>query len=82
MNPRMPSPSSPARVSLSGCDRSAAGSAQADIAFSPHGDDYASKPDFAQVEYEHPIPLAELAKVTPKYLAGLGQEELDSCMHG
>lgn len=48
-----------------------------DIAFAPYGDDYSSKPDFAQVEYEHPIPLKELAKVTPKYLAGLNQEELD-----
>ena len=48
-----------------------------DITFTPYGDDYASKPDFAQIEYEHPIPLKELVKVTPKYLAGLNQEELD-----
>jgi hypothetical protein len=48
-----------------------------DIAFVPFGDGYASKPDFAQVEYDHPIPLQELVKVTPKYLAGLKQEELD-----
>jgi len=65
-------------LSLSGCDQiSGWFGGKPDIAFSHHGDDYASKPDFAQVEYEHPIPLAELAKVTPKYLAGLGQEELD-----
>ena len=48
-----------------------------DIVFAPYGEAYASKPDFAQVEYEHPIPLKELAKVSPKYLAGLNQEELD-----
>lgn len=48
-----------------------------EIAFAPYGDEYASKPDFAQIEYEHPIPPKELTKVTPKYLAGLKQEELD-----
>ena len=65
-------------VPLSGCDwlqEKFAG--KPDIPFAPYGDDYASKPDFAQVEYEYPIPLKELAKVTPKYLAGLDQEELD-----
>lgn len=48
-----------------------------DIAFAPYGEAYASKPDFAQIEYEHPIPPHALLKVTPKYLAGLNQEELD-----
>jgi hypothetical protein len=58
---------------LSGCDWR-----KPDIVFvEPAGDGYAGKPDFAQVEYEHPIPLKELAKVTPKYLAGLEQEQLD-----
>jgi len=56
---------------LGGCER------KPDIAYAPYGDDYASKPDFAQVEYQYPIPLQELAKVTPKYLAGLDQEQLD-----
>ena len=78
MNPRMLLLIAALGLSLSGCDQiSGWFGGKPDIAFSPHGDDYASKPDFAQVEYEHPIPLAELAKVTPKYLAGLGQEELD-----
>ncbi|MEW5966961.1 MAG: hypothetical protein AB1720_08220 [Pseudomonadota bacterium] len=63
---------------LSGCDQiNAWFGAKPDIAFAPYGDTYASKPDFAQVEHAHPIPLAELAKITPKYLAGLNQEELD-----
>jgi hypothetical protein len=63
---------------LSGCEKiSGLFGGKPDIAFAPYGDDYASKPDFAQVEYEHPIPLKALAKITPKYLAGLNQEELD-----
>lgn len=63
---------------LTGCDRIGSWlGGKPDIAFAPYGDAYASKPDFAQVEYEHPIPLKELARVTPKYLAGLNQEELD-----
>ena len=63
---------------LSGCDKIGGWFAgKPDIAFAPYADDYASKPDFAQVEYEYPIPLKELVKVTPKYLAGLKQEELD-----
>jgi hypothetical protein len=58
-------------AALGGCER------KPNIAYAPYGNDYASKPDFAQVEYEFPIPLAELVKVTPKYLAGLNQEQLD-----
>ncbi|MDO9220508.1 MAG: hypothetical protein Q7T90_05715 [Thiobacillus sp.] len=68
----------PAVLGLSGCERIQGWfPGKPDIAFAPYGDTYASKPDFAQVEYEHPIPLKELAKVTPKYLAGLEQEQLD-----
>jgi feruloyl-CoA synthase len=33
------------------------------------GENYAEKPDLARVEYEHPIPLQELAKITPGYLS-------------
>ncbi|MDP3421525.1 MAG: hypothetical protein Q8R61_01915 [Thiobacillus sp.] len=63
---------------LSGCDKfNDWFGNKPNIAFAPAGDDYASKPDFAQVEYAHPIPLAELARITPKYLTGLNQEELD-----
>jgi hypothetical protein len=58
-------------AALGGCER------KPDIAYAPYGPDYASKADFAQVEYEHPIARAELLKVTPKYLAGLNQEQLD-----
>lgn len=48
-----------------------------DIAFAPAGENYAEKPDLARVEYEHPIPRQELAKITPAYLAKRTQEELD-----
>lgn len=61
-------------VALGGCDWF---SPKPDIAYAPAGEGYAEKSDLARVEYEHPIPAAELAKVTPKYLAGLTQEELD-----
>ena len=64
--------------SLAGCGKTGGWfGGKPDIAFAPYGDAYASKPDLAQVEYEHPIALKELVKVTPKYLAGLNQEELD-----
>lgn len=63
---------------LTGCEKiSGLFGGKPDIAYAPYGDDYASKPDFAQVEYQYPIPLAERVKVTPKYLAKLKQEELD-----
>jgi len=63
---------------LSGCDRiKARFQAKPHIAFAPYGENYAAKPDLAQVEYQHPIPLTELAKVTPEYLTTLDQEQLD-----
>lgn len=63
---------------LAGCDMiGGLFAGKPDIAFAPYGENYASKPDFAQVEYEYPIPLKELTKVTPKYLSKLSQEELD-----
>jgi hypothetical protein len=65
-------------LSLSACDQIETWFAKTpDIAYAPYGEGYASKPDLAQVEYEHPIPLQELVKVTPKYLAELNQEQLD-----
>lgn len=47
------------------------------IAFAPYGADYHSKPDFAQIEYQHPIPPEQLVRITPKYLASLTQEQVD-----
>ncbi len=47
------------------------------IPFAPYEKSYQSKPDFAQVDYKYPIPPAELAKITPDYLATLDQEQID-----
>ena len=47
------------------------------IAFAPYEKAYQSKMDLAQVDYKYPIPPAELAKITPDYLATLEQEQLD-----
>jgi hypothetical protein len=60
-----------ALVLLPGC------SPKPKITYVQAGESFAEKPDLARVEYEHPIPLQELAKITPRYLAERTQEELD-----
>ena len=47
------------------------------IAFAPYDKSYQSKMDLAQVDYKYPIAAAELAKITPDYLATLEQDQLD-----
>lgn len=47
------------------------------IGFAPYDKGYQSKMDLAQVDYRYPIAPAELAKITPDYLATLDQEQLD-----
>lgn len=47
------------------------------IAFAPYDKGYQSKMDLAQIDYKYPIAAAELAKITPDYLATLEQEQLD-----
>lgn len=63
---------------LSGCDgiknRFAA---KPDIYYAAYGDGYVAKPDLAQLEYEHPLSVKELVKITPQYLDTLSQEQLD-----
>ena len=51
--------------------------AQPNIPFAPYDKSYASKPDLAQVDHAFPIPTAEIARITPDYLATLDQEQLD-----
>ena len=51
--------------------------AQPGITYVTAGENFADKPDLARVEYEHPITLKELAKITPAYLSKRTQEELD-----
>jgi hypothetical protein len=47
------------------------------ITFAPYEKGYQSKMDLAQVDYKYPISPAELARITPDYLATLEQEQLD-----
>lgn len=48
-----------------------------EIKFATYGEEYAAKPDFAQVEHEFPLSPADLAKITPKNIALLDQEKID-----
>jgi len=48
-----------------------------DIKFAKAGVEYASKPDFAQVEHLYPLAPAQLQKLTPKNIANYSQEEVD-----
>ena len=47
------------------------------IKFATYAQEYAAKPDFAQVEHEFPLAPADLAKITPSNLALLDQEQVD-----
>lgn len=62
-----------ATITLAGCSKPEPPS----IAFAPYEKTYQSKMDLAQVDYKYPIAPAELAKITPDYLATLDQEQLD-----
>lgn len=48
-----------------------------DIKFEPYGEAYSSKPEFAQLEYRHPLSTAELAALTPQNIASYTQEQVD-----
>lgn len=58
---------------LAGCG----GEAPPAIPFAKYSSDYQSKPDFAQLEYQHPLSVEDLTKITPENLAVLDQEKLD-----
>ncbi|HRF73802.1 MAG TPA: hypothetical protein PL117_13610 [Accumulibacter sp.] len=47
------------------------------ISFAPYAKGYQTKMDLAQVDYKYPIATAELAKITPDYLATLDEEQID-----
>ncbi len=47
------------------------------IAFAPYGEAHNAKPDFAELEAQHPLSVEELYKITPKNLALLEQEQVD-----
>jgi len=48
-----------------------------DIPFLAYGPAYASKPDLARVEHEHPLKPADLMRLTPQNLETLTQEQVD-----
>ncbi len=48
-----------------------------EIPFAKYSSDYHGKPDFAQLEYQHPLSVEDLAKITPENLAVLDQERID-----
>lgn len=58
-------------IALTGCDRAP------DVPFAPHGESHSARPDFARVEYEYPLTPDHLARITPKNIAKLTQEEVD-----
>lgn len=60
-------------VALAACNRAE----PPNIAYAPYDKSYQSKMDLAQVDYKYPIAPAELARITPDYLATLEQEQLD-----
>jgi len=62
-----------AGLTLAACGKETA----PDIKFMAYEQGYAAKPDFAQVEHELPLTPADLAKITPKNIALLDQEQLD-----
>src|SRR3546814_6404487 len=55
----------------------AAGNRTPDIPFAEYGDGYADKPDFAEVEYRHPLSVDDLQKLTPENIKNFDQEQLD-----
>jgi hypothetical protein len=48
-----------------------------ELTFAPYDKAYASKPDFARLEYRYPLPLSQRALLTPDDLAALDQEQID-----
>lgn len=48
-----------------------------EVPFAKWGEAHNAKPDFATVEYKHPLSVDDLYKLTPKNLALLDQEQVD-----
>src|SRR3546814_16737345 len=58
-------------LALAACNRTP------DIPFAEYGDGYADKPDFAAVEYRHPLSVDDLPKLTPENINTFDKEQLD-----
>lgn len=60
-------------VTLAACS----GLPPSEIKFGRYGELYGTKPDFARVEHEFPLALADLAKLTPETLRAYDQEQIN-----
>jgi len=49
----------------------------AQITFAEYGSDYASKPDFADLEHRYPLSPAQLMTLTPQNVLAMDQEKID-----
>src|SRR5215471_4796490 len=49
----------------------------AQITFAEYGSDYASKPDFADLEHRYPLSPAQLMTLTPQIVLAMDQEKID-----
>ena len=47
------------------------------LTFLPYDESHRSKPDFADLEYRHPLTAEQRARITPGWLASLEQEQVD-----
>src|SRR5436305_14356202 len=47
------------------------------IPFAPYGEDYSSKPDFAEVEYRFPLSAEQRMGLTPEILKSYDQEQIE-----
>jgi hypothetical protein len=67
-----------ATMPLTGCDAiNALLHPAPKIGFAEYGQAYGSKPDFAQVEHQHPLGVAERQSLTPDNIKNFDQEQLD-----
>ena len=60
-------------ATLAGCG----GLSPPEIKFGQYSEPYATKPDFARVEHELPLALADLVKLTPETFGAYDQEQID-----
>ena len=50
---------------------------EVDFPFAAYGEAHSAKPDFAAVEHDHPLSVADLYRITPELLSLLEQEQID-----
>ena len=64
---------------LGGCEwmRGAFQPKSPELSFAPYEKSYATKPDFARVEYKYPLARSQRALLMPEHLAALDQEQID-----